>query len=160
MTNRNEIFIIAARYKASQAHFSKLYGEASRAGIDMSTTALLQVNAPEVFAAVDKSNADQTALLEAVQALPDLHMYLIGDSDYVVGVDAEQAWKLWGRATGCGAEEVDSEYVTIADDRPLSCLVDADGDPTDDSEGSTKTTRTAGEWTALLGPGFAFSENY
>ena len=160
MANRNELFLLAARYKVSAAHFSKLYKEATIAGLDMSTTALLQANAPAVFAAVDRSNADQFALLEAVKALPDLQMFLIGDSDYVVALDAADAWDLWRTATGCDPAEVDSEYVTIASDRPLSCLVDADGEPTDDSEGSTKMSRTAGEWAALLGPGFAFSENY
>ena len=160
MSNRNEIFILAARFKVSAAHFSKLHRAARSAGINMDTSELLKANAPDVSDAIDKSNADQYALLDFIKALPDLHLFLIGDSDWVAGEDAEQAWRHWGRATGCSREEVDGEIKQEPDDKPIACTVGADGMPCEDGDdGSTKVTRTAGEWAALLGPGFAFSEN-
>lgn len=159
--NRNELFILAAKYKASQATYSRHFQEALSAGVDMSTPERMEANAPEARRAVLQSIADQEALLAAACLLPDLHMFLVDDSDYVVAETAEEAGDLWRVATQAQPGDDTLDVSPLSDDKPLTMSVDAAGEPCDTGEeGSTKVSRTAAEWAAFLGPGFAGSVNY
>lgn len=93
-----------------------------------------------------------------------LHMFYIGDADYVSAPSVEQAGIIWEKETGCSLASEEFEVVMVSDERTLAVTVDVSGEPCEDGDdgddGATLTRRTAYEWANALGEGFAFSEEY
>lgn len=93
----------------------------------------------------------------------DLHMFFIGDSDYVVADSIDDAWSVWEETTnskrGEAFDDVDEACELLPDDKVLACSVDGNGEPCEIGEGST-VKKTAIEWARQLGRCLAFSDNY
>jgi len=81
-----------------------------------------------------------------------LHVFH-NDEEWVIAEDETDAWTVWEEHTGEERKDHDEiEWTQLADDEPLSLLVDS---PADEWQ-----TRTCAEWAAANGRGYFASVDF
>lgn len=87
-----------------------------------------------------------------------LHVFCMGDTDYVIAHNVDDAWALLSEQGYERDEYHEDDLEELPDGGSLAIRVDADGDITDDSGEPLK--RTHAEWAEREGRGFLCSTEF